>query len=93
MAYYLTKLAITSLLVVAISEVSKRSLLLGATLASIPLVSVLVMVWLYIDTGSAEKVASLATSILWLVIPSLILFISLPIFCAKASISFSHLGY
>jgi hypothetical protein len=40
---------------------------------------VLAMVWLYIDTQDAEKVAALASSIFWLVIPSLILFISLPL--------------
>ena len=79
MAYYLIKLLLTSVLVVAISEVAKRSSLMGAVLASVPLVSVLGLIWLYIDTGSAEKVAALATGVFWLVIPSLLLFIALPI--------------
>ena len=63
------KVAITAVLVVAISEVAKRSSLLGAVLASIPLTSVLAMVWLYADTGDAHKVADLATGIFWLVLP------------------------
>ena len=63
----------TAVLVVAISEVAKRSSLLGAVLASIPLTSVLAMIWLYADTGDAEKVADLATGIFWLVLPSLAL--------------------
>lgn len=73
------KIAITAILVVAISEVAKRSSLLGAVLASIPLTSVLALVWLYADTGDAQKVADLATGIFWLVLPSLVLFIALPL--------------
>ena len=79
MAYYLVKLLISSVLIVAISEISRRSSLLGAVLASIPLISVLAMIWLYVDTGNVEKVSALATGIFWLVIPSLALFISLPL--------------
>ena len=77
--YYLTKLIVTCALVVAISEVAKRSSLVAAVLASFPLVSILAMVWLYLDTQDSDKVAGLARSIFWLVIPSLLLFISLPI--------------
>jgi hypothetical protein len=73
------KIALTAVLVVAISEVAKRSSLLGAVLASIPLTSVLAMIWLYADTGDAAKVADLATGIFWLVLPSLVLFIALPL--------------
>lgn len=79
MIYYLTKIAITTLVIVAISEVSKRSSLVGALLASVPLVSVLAMMWLYIDTRDVEKVSALASSVFWLVLPSLVLFITLPL--------------
>lgn len=90
MLYYLLKLSITSVLVVAISEVSKTSSFIGAVLASIPLVSVLAMTWLYIETGDSEKVASLATGVFWLVIPSLVLFVSLPVLL-RAGVNF-YLG-
>ncbi len=79
MTYTLIKIAITTLLVVAISEISKRNSLAGALLASIPLVSVLALLWLYIDTRDVEKISALSSSIFWLVIPSLALFISLPL--------------
>ena len=78
MLYYATKVIITALLIVLISEISKRSTVAGSILASIPLVSVLAMMWLYIDTQSSEKVSALAGSIFWLIIPSLTLFVSLP---------------
>lgn len=73
------KFIVTAALVVAIAELAKRSTFLAAILASIPLTSVLAMIWLYVDTGDAEKVAQLAGGIFWLVLPSLALFIALPI--------------
>lgn len=79
MAYYIVKVVISAILIVAISEISKRSTLIGAVLASIPLVSVLAMIWLYVDTKDVARVAGLASGIFWLVLPSLALFISLPI--------------
>ncbi|MEQ1697989.1 MAG: DUF3147 family protein [Hyphomicrobiaceae bacterium] len=75
----LIKVALTSILVVAIAEAGKRSVLLASILASLPLTSVLAFVWLYADTGDTEKVAALSTGIFWLVLPSLILFVALPL--------------
>jgi hypothetical protein len=77
-SYYVVKIAVTTALVVAISELSKRSTLMGALLASIPLVSVLAMIWLYVDTRDATQVAALSRSVFWLVLPSLVLFLLLP---------------
>jgi hypothetical protein len=88
MVYYTAKIAITVLLVIVISEISKRSTLMGGILASVPLVSVLAMVWLYVDTRDVQKVAALSTSIFWLLIPSLALFLVLPVMLKKG-INFS----
>ncbi len=78
MGYYIAKIAITTILIVLISEIAKRSSFIGAILASIPLVSMLAMIWLYVDTKDVTKVSALSSSIFWLVLPSLILFIALP---------------
>ena len=83
MFYFLTKISLTALLVAIISEVSKRFSLVGAILASVPLTSVLAMVWLYHETRNAQKVIALSKDIFWLVIPSLIFFIALPILLIK----------
>ena len=79
MLYATVKVLLTSVLVVAVSEAAKRSALFGAVIASIPLTSVLAMIWLYVDTGDTEKVARLANGIFWLVLPTLVLFASLPV--------------
>lgn len=80
MMYYTVKIVLTTLLIVSISELSKRNALIAALLASLPLVSILAMLWLFIDTHDVNRVAELATQIFWLVLPSLALFISLPFF-------------
>jgi hypothetical protein len=79
LTYYLVKIVITTVLIVVISEIAKRSTFIGAILASVPLVSVLAMIWLYIDTKDVTKISSLSISVFWLVIPSLALFLALPL--------------
>jgi len=79
MTYYLIKIVVTTLLIVIISEIAKRSSFVGAILASVSLVSVLAMLWLYIDTKDVSKVVALSSSIFILILPSLSLFVSLPV--------------
>lgn len=73
------KLLLTSVLVVAASEAAKRNVMVGAVLASLPLTSLLAMTWLWSDTRDVEKVASFSMGIFWLVLPSLVLFVALPV--------------
>lgn len=73
------KVAITAVVIVAASELAKRSTLFGALLVSLPLTSLLAITWLWIDTRDAEQVAALTTSIFWLVIPSLVFFVVFPL--------------
>jgi len=75
----IVKVLATSVLVVAVSETAKRSTLVGAILASLPLTSLLAMMWLWADTKDAEKVAALASGIFWLILPSLTLLFALPL--------------
>ena len=51
----------------------------GALVVSLPLTSILAMMALYQDTRDAELVADFAESMVWLVIPSLALFVVLPV--------------
>jgi len=76
---YMIKVVVSAIVVVAVSEIAKRSSLWAALLASLPLTSLLAFIWLHLDTGESEPVAALAQSIFWLVLPSLVLFIALPL--------------
>ena len=83
MVYYITKLIITALLIVLISEIAKRSSLLGALLAAIPLVSILAMTWMYIDTNDSSNAVEFSNRIVWLIAPSMTLFVAFPILIKK----------
>lgn len=47
-------------------------------MASLPLVSILAIFWLYFESKDVEQVANLASGIFWMVFPSLLLFLLLP---------------
>jgi hypothetical protein len=70
---------ISGAVVVAASEVARRSTLLGAVIVSLPLTSILAIVWLYRAEHDTDEVASFAWSILWVVAPSLVFFVALPL--------------
>jgi hypothetical protein len=80
MTQYIIKIIVSALVIVAVSEIAKRSSFLGGLLASLPIISFMAMIWLYMDTKDAEKVANLSMNIFWLVLPSLLFFITLPLF-------------
>ena len=76
--YTLLKLLLSSSIIVLVSEIAKKDNLIGGLIASIPVVSVLSMIWLYIDTNDINKVKALSNGILWMVVPSMSLFIVFP---------------
>ena len=75
---YIVKTLVTALVVVAVAEIGKRNTFWAAVLASLPLISILAFIWLYIDTGSTQRIIELSRSVFWLVLPSLTLFVVLP---------------
>jgi len=81
--YFIIKVIVTSIIIVGISELSKRSTFAGSVLASLPLTSLLAFFWLYSDSHDTEKISDLSISIFWLVIPSLLFFIMFPYLLRK----------
>jgi hypothetical protein len=79
MSYLLIKAAVSAVLIVAVSELAKRSPSFGALVASLPLVSILGMIWLWRDTGDTARLAAHAEATFWYVLPSLPMFLALPI--------------
>lgn len=76
---FLIKVALAALVVGGVAELARRSTFIGAVLASLPLTSMLALVWLYVETHDTDRIATLSTSIFWLVLPSLVLFVVLPL--------------
>lgn len=77
--YFAIKTLISALVIAGASELSRRYSLIGAALISLPLTSILALCWLYYDTKDTGKVIALSYDILWLVIPSLLFFVVLPL--------------
>jgi uncharacterized membrane protein (GlpM family) len=89
---YFIKVIVSAMLIVVISEISKRSSLWGAVVASLPVVSIIAFMFLYQETKDVNKVMDLSKDIFWLVIPSLALFISLPLLLKKGIDFYPALG-
>ena len=73
--YLVVKALLSGLIVAVASEAARRSSLPGAVLVSLPLTSILALLWLYRDTGETSEVAELSWSILWVLVPSVAFFI------------------
>ena len=78
MVWYVVKLLLSAGIIVLISEISKRLPLLGSLIASLPLISVLGMIWMYAETKDSAKIADHAEGTFWYVIPSLPMFLLMP---------------
>lgn len=85
---YLIKIILSALVIVLVSEISKRVTFFAAIVASLPLTSILAMIWLYHDTKDTEKIIDLSGGIFWAVLPSLLFFVTLPILL-KTGLSFN----
>ena len=78
MTFIISKYLITAFIIVFVSEIAKRSDKMGALISSLPLVTILVMIWLYIENQSIEKIANHAYYTFWYVIPTLPMFLVIP---------------
>jgi uncharacterized membrane protein (GlpM family) len=76
--YYAIKVLLSSLLIVLISEIGKKSGVIAGLLASIPLVSFLAIIWMYVETKDIPRIRQLSSDIFWLVLPSLSFFVVFP---------------
>jgi hypothetical protein len=76
--YLIIKAALSGVLVAAISETARRYPGWGGLVASLPLTSLLAMIWLWRDSRDPERVAELAGSTFWFILPSLPMFLVLP---------------
>ena len=86
------KIGLTALIIFAVVQVSERNTLLAAVLASVPIVSVLAMMWMNHEGQSAEEISSFAKDIVWLLIPSLLMFIVMPLLIERGWDFYPALG-
>ena len=78
MAWLITKYFLTAAVVVLVSELAKRSDKLGGFVAALPLVTVLALIWLYVENQPEQKIANHAWYTFWYVVPTLPMFLAFP---------------
>ena len=83
MIILITKYAVTALVIVLVSELAKRSDKLGALISSLPFVTIMVMIWLYLEKQGSQKIGNHAYYTFWYVIPTLPMFLVMPWLMAK----------
>lgn len=87
MSYAILKAILSGIIVAVVSEIARRSPALGALVVSLPLVSLLSILWLWNDTADTNRVAAHANATFWFVLPSLPMFLALPAML-RAGLSF-----
>lgn len=92
MGWIITKYLVTAGLVVLISEVAKRSDKLGAFIASLPTVTILVLFWLFVEGQSDTKIGNHAFYTFWYVLPTLPMFLVFPLMLMKWGFGWAFLG-
>lgn len=83
MMWIVTKYLLTAAVVVLVTEAAKRSDRLGGLLAALPMVTVLALIWLYIENQPQEKIANHAWYTFWYVVPTLPMFLAFPFVLPK----------
>ena len=79
----ITKYAVTAFVIVLVSEVAKRSDKLGALISSLPFISIMIMIWLYLEKQGSQKIGTHAYYTFWYVVPTLPMFLIMPWLMAK----------
>ena len=87
MLYLVIKAALSGVIVALVSEIARRYPGWGGLVASLPLTSILAMIWLWRDTGDPERVAGLSMGAFWFVLPSLPMFAVIP-FLLRSGLGF-----
>jgi hypothetical protein len=75
---FLIKIIVSVLIILLVSEIAKRHAFVGAIIASWPIISILTLIWLYVDTRNTQIICKLSTDLFWLTIPGIAFFLFLP---------------
>jgi hypothetical protein len=79
MLYLILKAALSGVIIAAVSEIARRQPGFGALVASLPLISILGMIWLWRDTRDVTRMAAHVEATFWYVLPSLPMFLVIPV--------------
>lgn len=77
-AAFITRALLSGAIIALIALIGRKAPAAAALVASLPLISILGMVWLWRDTGDNALLANHAEATFWYVLPSLPMFLLIP---------------
>tara|TARA_B100000427_G_scaffold78837_1_gene64237 strand:+ start:3861 stop:4211 length:351 start_codon:yes stop_codon:yes gene_type:complete len=77
------KIILSAIIILIASEVAKKSIILGSIIVSLPLMSLLTISWIQVETKDTERIISLSYNIFWMTLLSLSFFILFPYLLKK----------
>ena len=83
MLFLITKIIVTAALIVLISEIAKVNDKLGGLIAAMPIITLLVVLWMYYDGNSDEKISSHISYTLFYIVPTIPMFLIFPFVISK----------
>lgn len=92
MNWMMTKYLVTAGVVVLVSEFAKRNDKLGGLVAALPLVTILSLIWLFVENQPEEKIANHARYTFWYVLPTLPMFLAFPYWLPRIGFWFTLLA-
>jgi len=92
MLFYAINVLVSAVLIVLISELAKRHSLFAALIASLPLTTLMAMLWMRLDGSSVSDIAGLCSAVFWLVLPSLVFFLIFPLMIKQGLAFWLSLG-
>ena len=75
-AFFIVKIAVSAVIIAGVSELAKRMPSLGGLIAAMPLTTLLVLIWLYAETGDYQLAHTFTRSVLYAIIPTIFFFIT-----------------
>ena len=79
----IVKVIISAMIILVATEVSNRSTTIAAIIIALPLVSIISLIWIWVETKDIEQISTISKQIFWFVIPGLPMFLILPFFLNK----------
>lgn len=92
MWYLISKALISGVIIAIVSEVAKRQPGLGGLIASLPLISIMGMIWLWRDKPAPQNMAHHTLATLWFVLPTLPMFLLIPFLLIRGWSFWGSLG-
>ena len=83
MLFLIIKIIVTAILIVLISEIAKVNDKLGGLISAMPIITLLVILWMYYDGNSDEKISSHMSYTFLYIVPTIPMFLIFPFVISK----------